>query len=733
DAGNYKFTYNNANLVITPYIIDPSSSSGPNIAATANNKVYDTTTTATGALTMTGLLAGDVVNANYANANFANANVGTAKTVTFSGITLSGPAAANYVMSTAQNAGPVTATANITPAPVYITGGLTAQNKVYDTTTAATVTAGNAVTLSGVLGSDTVTAPSAGNYANSFAFSQANVANNLTVTPVLNNNGAVAGSLALGGAQAANYYIAGVNIIPSLVANITPKPVYITAGLTAQDKVYDATTVAHITAGAQTLSGVYFADQSNVSVASTGTYTGTFASPSVNQGAAWAVAPNTSSTTINGVGYTTVTGTSLSGSAAGNYYIAGVSQSLSANITPAPLTITANNAASFVTQNLSALGYTVNGLLGSDAVASATTAAVVSSTNSTALSFSTGAGTYATTVTGATGSGLANYTITYNPGVYTIVPAGQLLITTTGTTTPYGTAGTIPVPTVSYQTTGNVVISNLVAGTPVTTNGITTYTYSDGAGTNISFSLAPTGTTLSGSGNINVGTYGLVANSFTKTGGNLTSSSAVVTGDYNVVPLAVTITATPRSVVYSGAAQNQLAYTTSTPILSGDYVAVTGLASGTNVGTYNSSLVVGGTTSGNNTNDYTFTLVDKPLTITPYIINFGSGSGPSISATAQSKQYDTTTTTSGSLTMGNLLSANDQVTASYGAANFDNANVGTAKTVTFTGIVLAGPGSGNYQIGVAPVTATANITPAPVYITGGLTAQNKVYDTTTAA
>ncbi|MBU3551673.1 hypothetical protein, partial [Polynucleobacter sp. MWH-Berg-3C6] len=42
DAGNYKFTYNNANLVITPYIIDPSSSSGPNIAATANNKVYDT-------------------------------------------------------------------------------------------------------------------------------------------------------------------------------------------------------------------------------------------------------------------------------------------------------------------------------------------------------------------------------------------------------------------------------------------------------------------------------------------------------------------------------------------------------------------------------------------------------------------------------------------------------------------------------------------------------------------
>ena len=732
DAGNYKFTYNNANLVITPYIIDPSSSSGPNIAATANNKVYDTTTTATGALTMTGLLAGDVVNANYANANFADANVGAAKTVTFSGITLSGPAAANYVMSTA--AGPVTATANITPAPVYITGGLTAQNKVYDTTTAATVTAGNAVTLSGVLGSDTVTAPSAGNYANSFAFSQANVANNLTVTPVLNNNGAVAGSLALGGAQAANYYIAGVNIIPSLVANITPKPVYITAGLTAQDKVYDATTVAYITAGAQTLSGVYSADQSNVSVASTGTYTGTFASPNVNQGAAWAVAPNTSSTTINGVGYTTVTGTSLSGSAAGNYYIAGVSQSLSANITPAPLTITANNAASFVTQNLSALGYTVNGLLGSDAVAIATTAAVVSSTNSTALSSSTGAGTYATTVTGATGTGLANYTITYNPGVYTIVPAGQLLITTTGTTTPYGTAGTIPVPTVSYQTTGNVVISNLVAGTPVTTDGITTYTYSDGAGTNISFSLAPTGTTLSGSGNINVGTYGLVANSFTKTGGNLTSSSAVVTGDYNVVPLAVTITATPRSVVYSGAAQNQLAYTTSTPILSGDYVAVTGLASGTNVGTYNSSLVVGGTTSGNNnTNDYTFTLVDKPLTITPYIINFGSGSGPSISATAQSKQYDTTTTTSGSLTMGNLLSANDQVTASYGAANFANANVGTAKTVTFTGIVLAGPGSGNYQIGVAPVTATANITPAPVYITGGLTAQNKVYDTTTAA
>ena len=735
DAANYKFAFSNANLTITPYIIVPGANSGPQIVATANNKVYDTTTAATGSLALTGLFGSDSLSAAYTTAAFASPVAATGTTVTFTGMTLSGPSAANYSIGTTS---PLTATANITPAPVYLTSGLTAQNKVYNTTTADTVILGNSVGMSGVYAADgtNVTSPTAGSYANSFAFSQSNVGVGLAVTPIL-SSGAISG-LTLGGTKAGNYYIAGVSQA-GLTANITPAPVYINGGLTANNKMYDTTTAGTISSGVQTLSGVLGGDTANVAVSSSGTYSGTFASANVNtNNTPITVTVNTTTTNINGVNYTTVAGASLSGSASGNYYVAGVSQSLSANITPAPLTITANNAASFVTQSISSVGYTVNGLLGTDAIASATTAAVDS--QSVALQNSAAAGSYVTTVNtavGAAGTLLSNYAISYKPGIYTVVPAGQLLITTTGTTTPYGTAGVIPAPTVAYETTGNVVINNLVAGTPVTTNGITTYTYSDGAGTTLSFSLAPSNTTLSGSGNINVGTYGLVATNFTKSGGNLTSNSAVVTGDYNVVPLAVTITSTPTTVVYNGTQQTQSGYTTSTPILAGDYVAVSGLGAGTNVGTYNSTLAVAGTTAGNNTGDYQFTLVDKALTITPYIINFGSNSGssstsPQIAATANSKQYDTTTTTTGSLSMTHLFGS-DVVTASYSAANFNNANAAQGKTVTFTGITLSGAAAANYQIGTAPVTATANITPAPILISGGLAADNKVYDTTTAA
>ena len=100
---------------------------------TANNKVYDATTTATISGTIATLLPGDVVGLS-ATANFADKNVGTGKTVNVSNIALSGHDAADYVYN-----GPatVTSTANITPAPFTVTA--TANDKVYDTTTTATV------------------------------------------------------------------------------------------------------------------------------------------------------------------------------------------------------------------------------------------------------------------------------------------------------------------------------------------------------------------------------------------------------------------------------------------------------------------------------------------------------------------------------------------------------------------------------------------------------------------
>jgi hypothetical protein len=129
--------------VITP-IITPRQLT---LTGTVANKPYDATTTAT--FTSTGfstanpaneVVGTDVVSANITSVNFNNPTVGTSKPVTVNA-TLTGADAANYSIA------PLTATADITPKALTITGAV-AQNKTFDGTTAATVTGG---VLSGVI------------------------------------------------------------------------------------------------------------------------------------------------------------------------------------------------------------------------------------------------------------------------------------------------------------------------------------------------------------------------------------------------------------------------------------------------------------------------------------------------------------------------------------------------------------------------------------------------------
>ena len=87
-----------------------------NPGITANNKVYDGTTTATissNNVVLVGVVSGDTVSlsTNGYTANFVSANVGTGIAVTISGLSLSGPSAPNYTLTQ-----PVGLTANITPA-----------------------------------------------------------------------------------------------------------------------------------------------------------------------------------------------------------------------------------------------------------------------------------------------------------------------------------------------------------------------------------------------------------------------------------------------------------------------------------------------------------------------------------------------------------------------------------------------------------------------------------------
>jgi len=94
---------------------------------------------------------------------------------------------------------------------------------------------------------------------------------------------------------------------------------------------------------------------------------------------------------------------------------------------------------------------------------------------------------------------------------------------------------------------------------------------------------------------------------------------------------------------------------------------------------------------------------------------------------AEDKVYDRTTTAkpTGSATLYGILDG-DQVTLDTGHANFSDKNVGTGKTVTFTGYKLSGTDGGNYEL-TQHASVTATISQLDTLITG-LSATDKVYD-----
>ncbi|WP_174560942.1 YDG domain-containing protein, partial [Acinetobacter bouvetii] len=211
----YDLIGGSADLTITPATLTATM--------TAQNKVYDAGTSAT-VTYGDDRITGDVVTVN-GTANFSDKNVANGKVVTATGLRLSGADAGNYVLAST----PVTTTANITPAT--LTATMTAQNKVYDAGTSATVTYGD-----DRITGDVVTINGTAN------FSDKNVANGKVVT---------ATGLRLSGADAGNYVLAST--IATNTANITPAT--LTATMTAQNKVYDAGTSAIVRYGDDRITG----------------------------------------------------------------------------------------------------------------------------------------------------------------------------------------------------------------------------------------------------------------------------------------------------------------------------------------------------------------------------------------------------------------------------------------------------------------------------------------------
>ncbi|RII26598.1 MAG: hypothetical protein CXR31_09270 [Geobacter sp.] len=183
------------------------------------------------------------------------------------------------------------------------------------------------------------------------------------------------------------------NATATVSITITQKPLTIT-GITAANKPYDGATAATLT-GTGTLVGVLTADVGNVTLS--GTATGAFSDKNVGTGK-----------TVNFSGLT------LTGSAAGNYSITGTANTM-ANITAAPLTVTAAAQTKVYGAVDPALTYTPSGLVGGD------TTAVFTGALARTAGETVAGGSYA--INQGTLSAGGNYTITFTGANLTITPA----------------------------------------------------------------------------------------------------------------------------------------------------------------------------------------------------------------------------------------------------------------------------------------------------------------------
>lgn len=93
---------------------------------------------------------------------------------------------------------------------------------------------------------------------------------------------------------------------------------------------------------------------------------------------------------------------------------------------------------------------------------------------------------------------------------------------------------------------------------------------------------------------------------------------------------------------------------------------------------------------------------------------------------ASNKVYDgnPTATVNGTAVVSGKVDSDD-VTVTAGTAAFADKNVGSGKTVTFTGYSLSGTKAGNYNLTDQPTSVTANITAKPVTVT--VTATDRDY------
>ncbi|SSW91242.1 filamentous hemagglutinin family protein, partial [Rhodopseudomonas pentothenatexigens] len=438
-------------------------------------------------------------------------------------------------------------------------------------------------------------------------------------------------------------------------------------------------------------------------------------------------------------------------------------QASTLQVSPATLTITAANATKTYGTDLSFAGteFTTSGLTNGDTVSGVTL-------SSAGAAASKGTGSYQITASAATGTGLSNYLIYYNPGSLNVTPA-PLTITANSQSKTYGSA--ISLDSTAFTVTGTLYNNDKVTGVTLSSfgtnataaaGGSTIYaSNATGSGLNnysityatgwLTVNPAPLTITANDASKIYGAVSGMAGYSVTGSlynGDTLTSvalssagaygtagvgsysisaSGAAGTGIYNyaitylpgtltVNPAPLTITANGQSKVYGNTIDlGSTAYTVSGSLYNGDKINSVTLVSDGAAATAaaGSHAITASAAQGNGLSNYAITYADGALTVNKATLIVYAGMA--------SKLYGDTYTSTADFTTSGLKNA-DKVTAvtlgSAGAAA--TAGVGNYDLIASAAI---GSGLSNYAISYQP--GTLQVSPAILTITG--TDLSKVY------
>jgi hypothetical protein len=588
-----------------------------------------------------------------------------------------------------------TKTGTLEIAPKAITGSFTADDKVYDGTTAAAITSR---ALAGTIDGDDVRLTGG-----TATFADKHVGPNKTVTGT---------GFALGGTASGNYTLASATL--TTTASITPRVLAIT--VTAKDKEYDSSTAAEVTLSDNRVSGDVF---------TLGYSSAVFADKNVGSGKP-----------------VTVSGIAASGSDAGNYTVAETATA-QASITKRTASVTPNAAGKVYGDDDPTLGGTLDKFLTEDNVQ-----ATYSRTSGETVK----GGPYTISATLSPADVLGNYDITYNTADFTIT-ARPITVTADAQTKVYGEDD----PALTQKVTrGNLMRGDQLsgaleraAGSNVGSYAITKGSLTAGDDYDLTFigaSLTITAKELTGGFTADDKVYdGTTAAAITSralagtidgddvrlTGGtatfadkhvgpnktvtgtgfalggtasgNYTLASATLTTTAAISPRTLNVTATGVDKVYDGSKGASVTLLTNDRV-SGDDLTLgysaafddKTVGTGKTV-TVSGITISGGADAGNYTLGTTTTTATANITAKPLTGSF----------TVSNKVFDGTTTATVLTRSLDGVVDGDVVSLTGGTATFDNAAVGAKKVVTLTGATLTGADAHNYTFVVN--TAIASI------------------------